>query len=428
MTEIVSPTQIGTGIKAVVRKKSLIPANPTPSLKKSRPTPTAFYSEVGEIEDGLVVSYKDDYNIIRVHQMILSRLEKEKQDKLGTLERKLEMEERLVRNPQIVIERLSSLRKIEALKKEIEEIRQGIRLDSYLKNALPLISRYKELGPTVRKISFSNSSLTSGDAEVDEEGLEVRLGIISSYLEVASRYISIEFVRKVKIENRCIECCYLLDNVIIDENGIQICPQCDTERYCLYSVPVPVKADVGSNDYEDRVNFQKSLTRYQCKQTIYIPPSLFRDLDAYFTGRGRLPGIQIKKLPRGKKGRTGDTTPEMLWEALGKIGYSEYYEDVNLIGLFYWDWLAPDVSHLEEILATDYDITQKVYVTLSKERTSSLGTQFRLFKHLEVRKHDCSASDFKIHKMRDSLEFHDSTWKLMCEGCGDPSIYFIPTI
>jgi hypothetical protein len=139
-------------------------------------------------------------------------------------------------------------------------------------------------------------------------------------------------------------------------------------------------------------------------------------------------GEQVRALPLNERGRRGDTDHKMLYDALSATGYSEFYEDANLIGNIYWGWPLPDVRHLERLIQTDYERTQRVYNTLPKERVSSLGTQYRLFKHLQLRSHPCTKDEFKIAEMQESLELHESTWQKMCEGCNDPYIYFIPTI
>jgi hypothetical protein len=118
----------------------------------------------------------------------------------------------------------------------------------------------------------------------------------------------------------------------------------------------------------------------------------------------------------------------MLIDTLSRIGYNDFYEDANLIGHRYFGWIPPDVSKLEEVIMSDYDKTQMIYNILPKERTSSMGTQIRLYKQLELRGHYCTIEDFKVVNMRESIEFADAVWKEMCEGCNDPEIYFIPTL
>src|SRR5581483_7244727 len=104
----------------------------------------------------------------------------------------------------------------------------------------------------------------------------------------------------------------------------------------------------------------------------------------------------ILKQPHIARGRKANTNLVMMWKALHDINYSQLYEDAMLICHLYWGWILPDLSHIEEVILSDYDKTQKVYKSLDKLRSSSLGTQFRLFKHIQLRTNDCDIEDFKI--------------------------------
>ena len=66
----------------------------------------------------------------------------------------------------------------------------------------------------------------------------------------------------------------------------------------------------------------------------------------------------------------------------------------------------------------DYRTAQQVYDQIPKERKSCLNTQYRLFKHLQRRGHICKFEDFKVVKTRDILEYHDDTWRIICEQIG----------
>ena len=59
-------------------------------------------------------------------------------------------------------------------------------------------------------------------------------------------------------------------------------------------------------------------------------------------------------------------------------------------------------------------------------RISSLGTQYRLWRHLQLIGYPCEFGDFKIAENVDSIQTHHRLWKLMCDGANDPEIYYIP--
>ena len=380
-----------------------------------------------DVPDNLSVSYVNDFNLLRVHETILRKLKAESST-IENLEDELSWELEIIQKPQIIIERNKTLKRIRTIEAEIEAIQHGTKIDDYLCKAEPMIEEYKKLVPQKRKIDFA--------AKEEEETLEEeennpkyrkKMRLISRYLEFAKKYIKINITQKKKNVNKC-GCGCNLSDVPIDNFGTQICPECKTERYIVGFNLYKSDTLASRNDYSDRDNFEKALMRYQGKQVDKIPDTLFGDLDGYFASRCKPLSKEIKDISLNRRGRKPSTDLPMLYKALLAAGYSSLYEDANLIAHRYWGWKLPDVTHLESIIMEDYEKTQRIYNMLQKERSSSLGTQFRLFKHLELRGHPCSIGDFKVVKMRESVEHHNAMWREMCEGCDDSDIYFIPTI
>ena len=377
----------------------------------------------------ITASYTNDFNLFRIHDLIIRKLRAEKRQILR-LEGEVKSELEAIKKPQTVIERSRSKEKIVQIRQYIKDIESGKRIKEYLQLADPLINQYECLIPKSRQVDFTATDQEKMEKLEEEEKdpkYWKKMQVIRQYIDLAKTYICVTVIQKKKNMNKC-PCGYDLTDVFIDNFGTQICPECGNDRYIIgYNL---YKRDTLSsrNDYSDRDNFEKALMRYQGKQVDKIPETLFGDLDGYFRDRGKSVSETVKILSHNARGRKSGTGLPMLYKALLETGYSSLYEDANLISHKYWGWKLPDVSHLEAVIMRDYQKTQRVYNMLPKERSSSLGTQFRLFKHLELRGHPCTVGDFKIVKMRDSLEFHDETWRTMCEGCEDPAIYFIPTI
>ena len=138
---------------------------------------------------------------------------------------------------------------------------------------------------------------------------------------------------------------------------------------------------------------------------------------------------QIKELPLNNRGRRGDTDHKMLWKALEDIGRPEYYEDADLIGREYWAWEIRSIEEYREPIRLKYLKTQKVFYEIpieERKRYSSLGTQLRLWRHLQLEGHECYKDEFKIGENEDSFRNNTRLWRLMCEGANDPDIYYIP--
>jgi len=380
-----------------------------------------------DVPDTISVSYVNDFNLLKIHETILRKLRSES-NKIPELKLQLKRELSSVQSPQTIIERNKSIRKIKDIQNEIKAIRTESKIQEYLEKSKSYIEEYKRLVPQKRKIDFtSKKEKVLDEKEENSPNYKRKIRLVDRYLNIAQEYIKVNLEQKKRNVNKCV-CGFDLTDIPIDNFGTQICPECETERYIVGFNLHKTDTLASRNDYSDRDNFEKALMRYQGKQVDKIPDNLFGDLDKYFSSRGKATSDVIKSRSLDSRGRKKGTNLPILYKALLATGYSSLYEDANLIAHRYWGWKLPDVTHLESVIMEDYEKTQRIYNMLQKQRSSSLGTQFRLFKHLELRGYPCSIGDFKVVKMRESIEHHNQMWKEMCDGCEDPEIYFIPTI
>lgn len=372
-----------------------------------------------EIPPVITAVYQDDFNILEVHEIILRKLIREKTHKLYDLRKKRDLELLKTKNPQTVVERKSSLAIITQLEKEIDKLTTDFYINSYHQRVHTLISTYRDLGMIPKVVSFKSTKNIPSFPEESQTNKNLRHLVISKYLEIARDYIQINVIREFPAETKCKGCDSSINNIIIDESGLQYCPVCRIETEIIAQTPFYRDTNRVNtslrNNYEDRDNFSKAIKRYQGKQPNRLPHSLPSILDDYFTSYGLPTGEEVKKLPLDSRGRRGKTNKEMMYKALYDTGYASYYEDVNLICHLYWGWSLPDISHLEDAIIEDYDRSQRVYEFIKKDRKSCLNTQYRLFRHLQLRGYDCHLDDFKIVKTREILEYHEDTWKKICE-------------
>jgi len=371
-----------------------------------------------EIPQVIKGKYKEDFNILDVHNSILKKFQYEKNKYLFQLHKKRDLELLKMKKPQNMVERKNSLHQLEVIEKEIHKITDEEELKNYLSQVSELIELYKELGTIPKIISFKSKEKVLVPDESHEKQTFRHL-IISRYLEIARSYIQIDIIHDVESNTKCPGCDQQHDESYIDDSGMQYCPQCFLEREVVAKTPFykdNSRVNTSSrNNYEDRENFLKAMMRFQGKQPNNLPPNLFPQLDNYFKSYGLPTGEDVKQLPLDNRGRRGKTNKDMIYKALYDIGYASFYEDVNLLCHLYWGWDLPDISHLEDTIMDDYDLSQRVYERIKIDRKSCLNTQYRLFKHLQHRGYPCRADDFKIVKTREILEYHEEMWKRICE-------------
>lgn len=389
------------------------------------------------IPDKIEGTYKYDFNIMEIHNQIVNKFHYEKEHKIKQLEHTLKMEETKINRRQNMVERKNSIKVINNIRKEMEDILSNKSFNEYIHKINPLLDAYNLLGSLSKIVSFAKIRRSDDNTEdvVPEDSIsqERRHQLILDFIEIARRYIQIDLIREIKEGNNCPVCGNKLDDTMsnIDDDGISICSDCGIERISVVKTRFyqdNSRTNNSGNNYEDQANFKKGLMRYQGKQPDKPPVELYERLTEYFT-ENEIPKINIgndiikfvtpkdiKLLPLNEEGEKDGTSRSLMYKALKDIDNTDYYDDINIILNEMWGWSLPDVSHLEDGIMEDYYISQRVYEVLPKDRKSSLNSQFRLFKQLKRRKHPCKAKDFRIPTTYDILEFHNTMWNRICEA------------
>jgi len=352
-------------------------------------------------------TYNDDLNIVDIHRRITKTLAPDSK-KAKRLQQKRDILLKQLQNTQTVVQRKRTLANISKLEEELEQLTSGRLLNSYIEETKECIAAYTELGQEVRIRTIGKSVPVLSDKG------QLRLSIISRFLDIASRYVDIDISRDIPYNPLCPMCGYDLSTIENEERAATHCPSCGLECNLVNQTITSCNDKVGKNNYEDRENFLKALKRFQGKQVNKVPSSVMDKLDDYFR-RYNLPlADEVKCRPLDSRGKREGTTLDMLLKALSEVGCSSYYEDVNLIGHIYWGWDLPDLSHLEESIMDDYDKSQRIFEEIKDERKSSLNTQYRLYRHLEHQGFPCSKNDFKMVTTREILEYYEEIWKTIC--------------
>lgn len=382
-------------------------------------------SSQGPIPKQLRGSYSNDYNLLDANATIVRKFELTRlQERLALQQRLVEIERCLQQMTLRIVERKSLEKECEQIIDTMESCSES-KEQTYRNEVASILNRYQQLGPRVRIIRFGKNTKDITPAGQDRERVE----LIEQFLEIARKYIDVQVTRVLPNDRSCTNCNLSGNELAVDDEGVSCCPRCGLERLFAYNCPVPIEELPSSrSEYEDRKNLYKALMRYQGKQPNKLPQSLEGDLNEYFRSFNLPIGSDIRTLPLNPKGTRGNTSLQLMFRALSETGHAEHYENCNLICAQYWGWMLPDVSHLEDIIMSDYDATQAVYERMIRKRKSSINTQFRLFKHLQARGHPCSLSDFKVVTTPDILAALEEMWREMVEGAKVDGLRYIPTL
>lgn len=378
------------------------------------------FTEDEKLPDRIEGTYVYDYNILYIHNILMKKFEQDKKNNLITIKNFIQLEEVKIKTCQTLIERKKSKKLLEQYRDEIQKLQSDYYKNNYLTKAEKYLQTYKKLGPISRVVSFvSNNKGGKIVAPENEKKQKKRHSIIFDYLEICRKYISIDLIRDIPNSDCCPGCGVKReDNPSIENESGSVCPNCYLETINIIRQPFftdGTRVNNSRNNYEDRINFEKVLSRYQGKQNNKPPKELYQKLDIWFLENNLHSSEYYKNLPL-VEGKKEGTTRTLMYKALGDIGCSGYYDDINLIMNVFLGWELPDVSHLEDKIMRDYDLYQIVYEeVLDKEgRKSSLNSQWRLYKHLRLLGWECKRKDFKIPTTPNILEYHVRKWK---EGC-----------
>lgn len=366
--------------------------------------------------------YSTDYNILDADGEIKCFLEHKIKTELPVLEREVfDLYDQLNKKSNIpIVSKKAIVKEIDTRLEKISNYREKKEINDYINETCELLDRYKTIKKGKIMVNFGLAEVkvvNSEDCQLNE-----RLRIIESFLEIARRYIQVDVIRNVEKKNECESCGFGFEHLDLDD--LEYCPTCFLELDNIVSSQMNENTSLSQyrGNYDDRDNFYKSLLRTEGKQNKQISEDLFDRLDKYFESF-RLPlGEEIRALPLNEKGRKDGTNLKMLYHALEKIRYSNY-EDANLIANRYWGWKLPDFSEIRDKIMEEYDLTQAAFEHLDTERSSALNTEYRKFKHLQLRGVDVDIKDFKLPITRENLIKYEKIWQQICEKC---NLKYIP--
>lgn len=363
-------------------------------------------------------TYRDDYDILNLHKQILSRLEIQREQEIKKLRREINgLKNRLgIISTETYNQRIS--KQIEKLEKELDNLESKEKINQYLESTQEFLSKYEKLGQLSKVISFKRNPTSKGE---DEQKKILRLKVIHEYLVTAQNFIDLDITRIIDPYTACENC-----NTILTGDEEEECDICGHILESSMALPLFKESNRINiscrNEYEDRENFYKTLLRFKGQQMVKLPKDLHEKLDEYFRSYNLPTGEEIRRLPLNNRNQKDGTSRDLMFKALSdlrNLRYSDYYEDINLICHNYWGWPLPDISHLEDILMDDYDASQQIYKEIRTEhdwikRTSCLNSQYRLYRHLKLRKYPCRMDDFKMIKTPRILEDYEAIWKIIC--------------
>lgn len=371
--------------------------------------------------------YVDDYNIHNLDKKIRCAIDLEIKNSIPILIEKIRNIRKELKSSNIGPSRRNILEKEKSrLKERYDYLKSRKIMKDFAFNTQAIVKEYKPKKAQIRVFGETATQDEEWDTKIK------RIKLISEYLHIADKYIRVNVTREEDYSNLtcCLNCCEDLRGIDIGMKSVRICPSCNAENPILMEPnQISYNEYKGISDVEEVEsldNFMRAMNRWDGSCPGEIPDDLYDKLDVYFDSIGFPPKEVIRKSKKVFRFR-GDSNPIILRRALDSIG-SKNHHDVNTIGHRYWGWDLPDLSHFRERIIHDYKETQRVFSNLpieERQRKSSPGTQFRMYKHFKMAGYECYEYEFKIPENDKSRRNQERLFKIMCDRCQNQDIVYI---
>lgn len=241
--------------------------------------------------------------------------------------------------------------------------------------------------------------------------------LLGDYLDILKKYIIVEFVQiNDNLGKICNNCSKSIENHIEKEEGTIICENCN----CVNNFPtiLPITKEFIPNLIPDIINIHNVVISKFLVSSYCVEDVVYEKLDDYFKiNFNTLHREKISLLDNDKTGRKGNTTRNIMKEALKKVNCKDYLENINEILKVYWGWDIPDIDEDKLDKIREYDISLYNYWNNNKKkykRNAFLSNQFRLYAELYTIDIKCHIDFFDLQENKDSLRLHREVWSDFC--------------
>lgn len=131
--------------------------------------------------------------------------------------------------------------------------------------------------------------------------------------------------------------------------------------------------------------FTEILDAFICDSNITIPDTLLLEIRKYFNSVNLPDDEEIRKMNLNNDDTRGNTSRQLIKEALLKTKNSTYYPHINKLGIMMWNWKRSEMKKYRERILEEYMIFQNIYeekISLGElEKVSNCNRGIRLYYH-----------------------------------------------
>lgn len=362
------------------------------------------YSTLTNDHIDLIETLPGEYDMLQLSEIIKEKIINNT-TLVPSFKKRIEQLKWIQDNTQDVIEREEAKTKIFEIEREIGKLSNNKQLLEYNKLTTSLLSEYDKILNTQIKTDFLNEN-SMCNLYIKHRRLQLQY----EFLQIVSKFVKItpfKNLKKIKNNIICKDCNSTSFEIDIDD--MMICKKCGvcTQTY----EDEPTFKDKERLNMSKRFrytrdrHFKEAMIKYQGKQNTTIPQELYDHIDEFMKQN---PNITKKNL-----------THSHIILVMNMYAISRY-DDVWLIHSTVTNIPAPDISHLEEKLFTDYEYQNRVvgHIKIKDDSKNSLNVFYQLCRLLQKNGYACKLQDFYCIKTDDTKEKHDEVWIKRCKKLG----------
>ena len=362
-----------------------------------------------------------DFDIAQIDRNIRRELHAPEDDLTREVHRTIARTRQIARHGATHGDRVKAARQLPDLYQLADDVRWSACLGCYLMETRELVREYRALKARTR-FSFA------GGQSPEDVARERRCAALTRrYLHIARRHIDLSSLPLAERAQLGCDTCVDGESVALlynEDSGLMTCSVCGAVIESLEAAPTYKDSDRVNMStrfkYTRRSHYMDAMIRFQARQNVNIPGSVYDGLATYMEERGITLGT-LKK--------------DHIYQYLAVAGMSELYNHVALIYYTVTKKPPPDISMHEERLLEIHDTAERIYDMIrerggvegvgasGEQRQNSLNVNYKLRRGLQLVGYRCSPDDFHMLKTESKLVEHDQYWSMICGIAGWP---FIP--
>lgn len=297
---------------------------------------------------------------------------------------------------------------------EISILEDNLLYTLYLMETSEIIEEYKSVLDERCVESFV------GVTEGSKEHSRKKRNLLKKYINTSKKFDKFYILPNKDVKNNVCEKCLSL-NIEMEDDRIGNCIDCGAVKEVLpNSSSFKNSAKSGIQDTKNHII--DVVLKFQGKQNTHVKDEVYENVERILGEYRLLIDSDLQK-EKYKK-----VTMEHTKMALEEAGYSNHYDDCQLIHTNLTGKPGPDLSDILSDIYSDYDQIMRVYPQCIERivnrqdnkyvRKSFMSGHYILYQILKRRNYSCKKEQFNILISDGPLEFHDNVYAEICKELG----------